>query len=555
MISKARIWFCLAIAIGAIAHAKAVLAETGFLPYDEQSAIFVGMGIDPEITDIARSPCLAYEAEAMEWIDTEGAVATKFSVEVVSNYESLAKTLHFGLDYSSLGSVSAEVLSGSVEHSLKLKRDEFAKEEERTLNLIVKAESSYGRRGLRQYSLKPEYSQLIAEKKYDEFRSSCGTHTVIAEQRTSVVAIVITIRNLNKASKESIESNLVQKMSGGAKIEAVNAKVESNLSVTWNRIIDQARALGTLSATFESKGGKGIPNAVQVAIISNPQDIDKILENLSEIAKDFTKENSAPTGYVAVSNDAFGLRTAPANIDKIAKLQTLYIKLAHINGNIARIEKYQADFPKIFDQHYAGVLETTKSLRQLLVTKIKECVEGGSCIPPAAIDKPILFLEDLIPAPELRLSCNYSAYRITNQRGGFDLLEVLNSISVNLQARVRHAAFVSIDNALIRKIRPNGDPFDVTPRFTQFARSDTSSDGSMRIFGTLDYLIFDLRDFISISGDSVTLSNVDGIVAKLEEFKNTLYSLDLQAENGLSLPQPLGFPFANTCVAYRTNVR
>jgi len=178
---KRKVWLsiCASFSMGTAAAVIEEPAEVRSLtvPYSADGAGSVGSGIDIDLVDQVRFTCVQFAPEDIRWLDGDGAVATEATVNLVTNYASLAKTLNLDVDYKSKADVSMAKLKAGASVDLSIKYEDFARDEERSLALVFKAQSDYGRQGLQPYQLQQEFNDLVAQGKFDVFRQRCGTHT------------------------------------------------------------------------------------------------------------------------------------------------------------------------------------------------------------------------------------------------------------------------------------------------------------------------------------------------------------------------------------------
>ncbi|BAN22494.1 putative uncharacterized protein [Caballeronia insecticola] len=317
------------------------------IPRSNNNAITIGSGIDVDLVNQQRSACLNYKDSDVAWLDGAGAVQTNATIELVSDYTSLAKTLNLEVDYKSKADVNFAALKAGASSSLNIKYDSFAKDENRNLAIVVKAFSDYGRRGLTQYSLDEKFRHLIDDKKFDEFRTACGTHTVVAQHNQSMVAVVLLISASSAASKKSIEATYKTAFEGKATINAVGVSGNVEMGTRWKTIVETAERLGKIKIDFESRGGAGISDALKVAVSADPENINSILSTLTTIGTSFTQTTSAPVGYLLVPNTVFGVKEKVSDPAKLEALNNYYLQLTRVDYAISRVDGYNVSFPDL----------------------------------------------------------------------------------------------------------------------------------------------------------------------------------------------------------------
>ncbi len=248
--------FTLLVTAAIACHSAAVFAvDTGSLavPYSATSTTTIGSGIDVDLINQQRFNCLTFQDSDIKWLDTDGSTRTTATVELVTDYKSLAKTLNLEADYKSKADVSIAALKAGASMSLNVKYDTFAKDENRSLAIVVKAQSDYGRKGLRKYTLDQEFQDLLNANDDQTFRQRCGTHTVVAEHRTALVAAVILLNEVSASGRQSLESMFKSSgnFSGSINVAQVTASSESTAS--FKKLVETASKLSKMSISFESK--------------------------------------------------------------------------------------------------------------------------------------------------------------------------------------------------------------------------------------------------------------------------------------------------------------
>ncbi|WP_091137655.1 hypothetical protein [Nitrosospira sp. Nsp14] len=494
-----------------------------------------------------------FNEEDIKWLDSSGATQTSSTIELVSDYKSLAKTLELDVDYKAKGDVSIAALKAGASLQLNSKYQDFARDESRTLAIVVKAVSYYGRKGLREYKLKQPFDQYILAGNHEEFRTRCGTHTVVAESRQSMVSAIIMITDLGRTSKTSLENLYKSTFSASGAIEAVKVEASDELTLKWKNIVDTASKLGTMKISFESRGGSGVSDALKIAASNNPEDIKAILTSLTSLGSSFTQSKSAPYEYLLISNSAFGAKIKIADISKLESLNSYFEQLAKIDFALNRITNYKNSFQEIYDRFYKPVLTKINGVRSNLVNAIEQCVLNDDCgyIPPN--DLGILYLEDIITADTLTLDCSYTKYDITDTQGKIRSTDVLYGIAVNLKGRIRLADFVSVENAIVARFGPDSQTTKFNPGFLGVSVSQPDQAGNARIAATLDYRGF--KPDVVNSGGTIALNNQKEITEGRETLQNSIFSISIQAKNGMSIINTVGPAFGGNCPITRVSLQ
>jgi hypothetical protein len=222
------------------------------IPWSGTSPTTVGTALDIDLVDWNRNACLARSPGDLKWLDGDGAVKTDVTIELVKDFRSLAKTLNLEVDYKSKASVSLGELKAGKSLDLNTKFESFAKDEGRTLALVVKAFSDYGRRGLESYRLDQAYMSLIDSGKLAEFRQQCGTHTVVAQRNVAMAAVVILLSDISSSAKQALEQTYASNFDANAPVKAATVTAGSSLKVSWKSLIETAQRTGKMKVELVS---------------------------------------------------------------------------------------------------------------------------------------------------------------------------------------------------------------------------------------------------------------------------------------------------------------
>lgn len=524
-----------------VVAAHAVDTGTLAVPYSATSPTTIGSGIDVDLINQQRFSCLAFVESDLLWLDTNGAQQTTATIELVTSYSSLARTLNLEVDYKSKADVSVAALKGGASVSLNVKYDTFAKDESRSLALVVKAQSDYGRKGVRKYALDAASQALIDAKDYKGFRERCGTHTVVAEHRTAMVATVISLSEVSASGRQSLESMFKSSGSFSGAINVAQVSASSETAITFKRLVESASRLGNMKVTFESRGGLGIPDAVKLAITNDPTKVDVILSKLGDVGASFTKENSAVVEYVVLPNTAFGLKSTIADAEKLDRLNGYYLQLSKVDFALNRIASYDKSLPVMYTQIYVPAVGRLRQTRTQLVTLIENCVLNDDCkfVAPPSID--VLYLEDVIQPDSFELSCFYDRFDSTS---GNVKVNVLSNAALVLRGKARLTKYVSVPNAIITRLADTGTGSG-SPIFQTFAMSEPDANGTARFLAQVDSVYF--RPVAQIAASTVTITNLNEIVEARRKLTTSIYGLEMQAVNGETVLNSVGPAFGGNC--------
>lgn len=519
------------------------------VPYSGSGAESVGSGIDVDLVNQARFTCLEFQQTELRWLDSSGAISTDATVELVSNYASLAKTLNLEVDYKSKADVSFAKLKAGAEMNLNIKYEGFAKDESRSLALVFKAQSDYGRQGLQPYRLQQPFTDLVSAGDHDGFRRRCGTHTIVAVQRKSSVAVVLEISELTASAKKSIETLYKTAVSASGPIKAVDVSASTDKSVGLKSLIESASKVGSLRVQFESRGGMGISDAMKASIVANPANVEQILTNVSQIAGSFTQESSAPVQYVLVPNTVFGTTTKASDISKLEVLNTYYLQLSRIDYALSRVGSYKRSFAEVYSKFYTAPVGALKATRKQLIAAIERCVLEDKCEYKMPEDLAVLYLEDVLQPDKLVMECSYKHFQVLGPNGQPNDTAVLTAISVTLAGKVRLADYVGMRSATLSRFGPDSKSIGILPGFASLSLSATDEAGMARIVATLDHK--NTKTEAKMDAGTVVVSNLAEVTAMRDLLQNSIYGVGVQAKNGLSIMNTVGPPYGGDCPVIR----
>ncbi|MDR6384009.1 hypothetical protein [Paraburkholderia caribensis] len=520
------------------------------VPWSDNNPTTIGSGLDVDLINQQRFTCLTYGDADVKWLDGAGAIHTNVTVELVSDYRSLAKTLNLEVDYKSKADVSIAALKAGGHVDLNVKYQTFAKDEARTLAIVVKAFSDYGRRGLVKYVLDQKYASLIDAGKFDEFREKCGTHTVVAQHNEAMVAVVILLSDISAESKKTIETTYNSGFGAKGPIGGAEISGDTQLQTNWKNIIETARRLGNMQITFESRGGNGVSDALRLAVSSDPTKIDTILSSLAAVGASFTQINSVPVEYLLVSNSVFGLKSSLSDPSKLETLNGYYLQLARIDYALSRIDAYKTDFPAIAAE-YATSPEVLKlrSYRTELVAAIETCVTQDVCgyIPPK--DLGVFFAEDIVIPDSVSLNCSYKRF---DSKDGKVKINVLDNAAVIVRGKARLTNFMSLPTAILNRVGPDSTPPRTMITSWQTLRlSDATPNGTVRFIGQVDNQTFDAD--VEVGLGAVTVNNEQALSKILQDILGSIYLINIQGQNGFFVQNAIGPPFGGNC-PFKKNV-
>jgi hypothetical protein len=516
------------------------------VPYNSSTPTIIGTGIDVDLINQNRSVCLDNSGDRIQWLDGAGAISTEASIELVTSYKALERTLGLEVDYKSKGSVNIQALKAGASVDLNMKYSEMSKDESRSLAIVVKGQSNFGRRGLLKHELLSDFKTLLDSNQLDKFRERCGTHSVVAQQNEVMVAVVILVTELTSSTKSSLEGLYKSSVSASGTIKMAEVSGNSDKSVAWKNVVETAFQLGAVSVTFASRGGTGVADALKVLTVPNPREVANIVQTINGLGPSFTQANSAPVKYLLISNAALGFTAKVSDPSKLDTLNSYYLQLSRVDYALGRVNGYQQSFPALYAAQYAQSAEvlSLRSYRKQLVDGIEACVISDKCDykPPEKVA--MLFLEDVLLPDSVELSCSYQ--RVSSQNGKVHL-DVLNNASVVLRGRARLLNHVGLQSAVLSRFGPDSTPpRKMVTSWQAYALAPTvAADGTSKLLAQLDNQPF--KADLGISEQTVFVKNA----AQLERLRNdmlgSLYAINIQAANGMFIRNTVGPPFAKDC--------
>lgn len=515
------------------------------IPWSGTSPTTVGTALDVDLVDWNRNSCLVRSKDDVKWLDGDGAVKTAVTVELVKDYQSLARTLNLEVDYKSKADVSIAALKAGASVNLNTKYDSFAQDEGRTLALVVKAFSDYGRKGLEKYTLENKFSDMVAANKLADFRQQCGTHTVVAQHNVAMAAVVILMSDTTASAKRALEVSYSSNFNANVPIQAATISGSSDMKANWKTLVETAQRTTKMQVTFESKGGEGIPDGLKAAATADPEKVDAILAALTAIGASFTQAKSAPVEYLLVPNTVLGVKAKVVDASKLDTLNSFYLQLARVDKALSRIDGYR-NYPalfKVYDES-AQVLKL-RAYRSQLVSAIEACTLTDVCTYQAPKDLGMLFAEDIITLESLKLQCTYKRFDSGDKRVK---LNVLSYAAVVLRGDARLPQFVDLPTALINRLGPESQPpRTIKSAWVAYSGFEPAKDaeGKFRFLGQLDYEIF--RPEVDVSAGTVVVRNEAQMARLRADMLASLYSINMQAKNGVFVQNLVGPPFGGEC--------
>lgn len=259
---------------------------SGVYRYHPSSALHLGAGFNPLFPDRSFRKCLEFDDKIS--LDGEGAVTTKYAMNLIRSRKDLYETLGISASLSARGTfwnvgASSDYFKEHAFHS-------------DTINWIIAGRTLFGRSSMKNVRLIDEAQTLIDEGEYDRFESMCGSEFVNIERKQVLIAAIFTISNVSEEEKEKLETQFNASYSGG--FFSVDAKMK------YAHFYQQASSVSQVNMSIYAIGGEGIMGFS--GLIEAPNELEKIQTVLSEYMSKLDEEHAAPAAYMTGSMSVFG---------------------------------------------------------------------------------------------------------------------------------------------------------------------------------------------------------------------------------------------------------
>lgn len=255
--------------------------------FHPKSVLTLGAGFSPNNVGEIKRDCIKAEHVALD----PGALNTVLKSDVVFTTEQLRTVI--GID-SKIDANYLDVAGGSGRFSYNF--SSLFRED--SLNIVLTASTEYGRQGLKAADLTPEALAIRSDGK--KFEAMCGSRYVAIEHRGASVSVILTIYNVARDVKTSVQAEMSAHGGYGPISGSVSTSIQSELT--------SAAASKRLALRVVATGGEGL-SALQDLVASQaaaPDSLDKILAAVGGYLKDFKSTNAAPIGFDVASMANFG---------------------------------------------------------------------------------------------------------------------------------------------------------------------------------------------------------------------------------------------------------
>ncbi len=328
----------------------------GVYNYSPESTMSLGKGFNPFQPTHQYQDC--FDFQAIEELDTEGAISTDIVINLVKSYKDLYRYLRF----SASAAASYKIFSGSS--SLDFEEESMFHSD--SLTWLVLFRSDFGRNGLKSPYLKKEFENLSPDLLYQK----CGAELVTSVKRGSMVYALLTIKNLKQDDKSRLEKKF--------KAKARGSLWSVKMRGYYKKIINSALLSNEVSVKIHAVGGEGLRKFKN--LIGNGYiDYEKIPEVLSSYLEHLNKKNSAPLQYTTTPLSAFTEEPIELEVFRGLPLSEIYFRYQEAQSKANRLykilygsnqNKYEIDNKQSLINNYKDLI----SIQNKLWKKSQECL-------------------------------------------------------------------------------------------------------------------------------------------------------------------------------------
>jgi hypothetical protein len=422
------------IALGLLSSLN-VMAEDLSFKYDPDLSIRLGAGVDELRPLVKKLDCLM-DTSGVQADSTDGVVSTAFSMKVIESYTDLINELN--MDTKIAASVKFGGYSASA--SVESKFDEYGKDTDHSIIIMIKAESLNGRKMLKDDSaLKPVYESLIAQGNHKEFMRRCGTHYIDSEVHKSVVVAMIKVSDLSNESKKTIERTYKASLEDNSGSSQGSVSVEHH----FKKFMSKTSKLGKVSMEIFGLGGGGIKTLSGLMNNFDRSDLKSIMQGLSHYVEGFDPSKSAPVSYSAKSYELHGL-VKPYEMgnywDNLSKAYLLHVKNEFRLKQLQKIVE-NGNRDQTFNNYYTYRWQEVSSQQQELKVMIEACFAKPECKSvPKVTEIPVIWPQDAITGTSLSAACSYSD--LYDAKGSL-IGKVLNHVLVGMNGNINFNSYLS----------------------------------------------------------------------------------------------------------------
>ncbi|WP_374028979.1 hypothetical protein [Bdellovibrio bacteriovorus] len=501
------------------------------ISYRENGSLRLGAGVDMDHPDKGKANCV--QSTDREWLDGNTPISTSFDLSMIESSNELERRMNFDVQLNAAGTIKAVNIDSQNSYRVIHK---FL-ENKNSLNFALTAEFSYGRKGLTEESLKPEYQTLLDNGQWQEVLRRCGTHFVSEEIHRSKVIVLIHVKN---SRTEDIKEKILDLKN---KLKVPKLNFGADLNVQYKEFIRKLDKIGSVEVKVVSVGGQG---ADALAVFANEIAVDDLqsIKNAAEkYFKSFTIENSPVFAYVVKPLDIFeGAESIRPKQKKWQQLKAMADWLFEHDELLMEIKNMQTRVSRaLYAVYFAPKVSALEALIADVRMRAEECLDRYNCanlpeLVPFAVHVP----SRAIGAVSLNTQCGYLPVK-KSQR------QILSDVRVGLDVDLMYSK--DIENIELSRLDQNGE----------FQNVNYGQNEELTIANNvLEAEVGRVRRYQSVnefSANHVLSENAiqsahDGVGKAQDVFDavyNSIYIMKVKFKQGQDLTQILGTPPMKEC--------
>nr|BFD59077.1 hypothetical protein CKG001_11840 [Bdellovibrio sp. CKG001] len=505
------------------------------ISYSENGSLRLGAGVDMDHPDKAKANCV--KNTDREWLDGNTPVSTTFDLSMIETSSELERKMNFDTQLNAAGTIKAVNIDSQNSYRVIHK---FL-ENKNSLNFALTAEFSYGRKGLTEESLKPEYQSLLDSGRWAEVMRRCGTHFVSEEIHRSKVVVLIHVKN---SRTEDVKEKILDLKN---KLKVPKLNFGADINVQYKEFIRKLDKIGSVEVKVVSVGGQG---AEALGIFANEivvDDLQSIKNAAEKYFRSFTIENSPVFAYVVKPLDIFeGAENIRPRQKKWQQLKLMADWILEHDELLTEIRSLQTRVsPALYAAYFAPKAANLEAKIHEVRFRAEECLERYHCdslpvLAPFSVHVP----SRAVSAASLQTQCGYLPVKNS-------AMQILSDIRVGLDVDLMYSK--DIENIELLRLDQNGEfqsaNYGKNEELTISNNFLESEVGRVRRYQSVNE--FSANHVLS---DRAILSVQDSVGRAQEMFNaafSSIYILKIRYKQGQDLTQILGAPPMKDCSVSR----
>ena len=508
--------------------------------YSRGSHMALGEGVNVNFPTLKYQRCLDFTKQDFD----SGARETIMQSKLVSNDKEMEEVMKV----DSLLKSNFRYGVGSGNASFKHHSKSNFKETEKTLILMLKMSSDFGRVGMGQFSLKPKFKALLEEKNHEEFIKKCGTHFVDIENHEASAYLLVKITNLTKNTKKKIVNTFKSHFKYGASLFSGGG----DFNYTFDKLLKTVNKHSSLAIEIDSpNGGEGLSSLKKLVKQMATSDIKSIMAGMAEYVGQMSEDKTPATSFQVRSFQIFGLE-APMFDKKRAKfLEKLYYTGLEVEEYISRIEKIKKNNDGMFKTHYDSKLAKLRAKMSIIENIGMRCTDPQAKVCEGKIPKldDMTWPSELVSYPSLKVTCGYK----DNAEYG----RLLNSINIEVEGQFTFPEFTNKESLKVFYEDSEGN-FKQTRDEFYFSFSKRSEEKRKKKMvirnGKIEYSekketqkFFGPVDQLNLNLAGNYYENRNEVNRKLKEMKQRQYYIQVKNREGIAMTDLLPIPEFKNC--------